>query len=420
MFNLMKRLFPIHRSITGDGVRQTLNIIKELIPINIIEVPSGTKVFDWEVPEEWCIDNAYVLDSNGTKVIDMAESNLHVVGYSAPFHGKVSLEELKQHVFTLPDNPEWIPYVTSYYNRAWGLCMRHNDLVVLKEGEYDVHISSSFKSGSLTYADLVIKGDSDKEILFSTNICHPSMANNELSGPVILTRLASELLKRKERRYTYRFVFVPETIGAITYISKHIDSLKKNVIAGYTVVCAGDPGNFSYLKSKKEDSLVNRSTQHVLNNSGCEYNLYDFLTRGSDERQYSWPGVDIDVGSLMRTKYFLYPEYHTSADDLTFVTEQALEESFEMYLKCIDVFEKNFTYANTTICEPQLGKRNLYYPSASTRQTVNFVRDPKNILAYSDGQTDIISIADKIGISVHDADIIANKFVECGLLLKRD
>lgn len=418
MFNLMTKLFPIHRSITGNGVRETLKIIQDIIPITIHEIESGTKVFDWEIPEEWNIRSASVKDCNGNTIVDIAENNLHVVSYSVPFDGTVSLEELSKHIYTLPENPEWIPYITSYYNRTWGFCMRHKDFTALKDVEYSVNIDSDLKKGSLTYADLVIPGKSRKEILFTTNICHPSMANNELSGPVVMTYLAKKLLEM-DLEYTYRFVFVPETIGAITYIHENLDILKSNVIAGYTVVCVGDSGKFSYLKSRTEDSIVNRVTQHILRHTvgPNNYNLYDFCMRGSDERQYNYPGIDIEIGSLMKTLYAFYPEYHTSADDLTFVSPHSLKESLDMYLRCIKAFEHNHTYANTTLCEPQLGKRNMY-PLISTKESIKFVRNTKNVLALSDGKTDLISIADRMGVCILDIIDVTNQLVENELLVR--
>ena len=262
MYNLMERLFPICRSITGAGVRKTLNILSEYIPINIIEVPSGTKVFDWDIPDEWNISDAYVENSDGKKVIDFKDNNLHVVGYSEPFNGKINLEELENHLYSLPDQPDLIPYVTSYYQRHWGFCVSENQRKQLNKGVYYVKIDSTLDSGSLTYADLVIKGRSQKEILFSTYICHPSLANNELSGPVVAAFLAKYLLEKKNNYYTYRFVFAPETIGAILYLSTHLEYLKKNVIAGYVLTCIGDSGPFSYLQSRKEKEWRHASSEN--------------------------------------------------------------------------------------------------------------------------------------------------------------
>lgn len=396
MYKLVKRLFPICRSITGNGVRKTLNIIQEKIPITQKEITSGTKVFDWTVPDEWNIKDAYVKDEKGNRIIDFKKSNLHIVGYSIPFRGKLSLKELKEHLYTLPEQPEVIPYITSYYKRRWGFCLTHNFYKKLKKGIYEVNIDSTLQPGSLTYGELIIKGKTDEEILISTYICHSSLANNELSGPVISTYLAKYLLNRKEKpRYTYRIIFIPETIGSISYLSLHKDHLKKNVIGGYVVTCIGDPGPFSYLQTRQENTLIDRVTIHALKNSEKEYKIYNFLERGSDERQYNSPGVDLPIGSLMRTKYGRYPEYHTSADNLDFITSKALFESLEMYKLCIDILEKNFKYVTTIPCEPQLGKRGLY-PTLSTKKSGKSVRDMMNLLAYCDGKNELLYIAEKI------------------------
>ena len=399
MYDLMERLFPICRSITGNGVRQTLRIIKEHIPLDIKEIKSGTKVFDWEIPEEWNIKDAYVKDSTGKRIIDFNKSNLHVVSYSTPFEGILNLNDLKKNLYTLPDQPDLIPYVTSYYKKRWGFCITQNQYEELEDIEYDVKIDSSLEPGSLTYADLVIPGESEQEILLSTYICHPSMANNELSGPVVATFLAKYLLEKKNNYYTYRFVFVPETIGAVAYISHHLNHLKRNVIAGYVITCIGDKGSFSYLKSKNGEELVDRVTMHLLNHSGEKFKIYDFLSRGSDERQYCSPGVDLPVGSLMRTKYHEYPEYHTSGDNLSIIEPDELLKSLEMYKKCLKSLDNNRTYKTIVNCEPQLGKRNLY-PTISKKGSTENVKNMMNLLAFCDGQNDLLSIAERINVSI--------------------
>jgi len=415
MYNLMERLFPICRSITGDGVRETLNILKEFIPIDIKEVPSGTKVFDWEIPNEWNIIDAYIKDETGKRVIDFNKSNLHVVNYSIPFEGKLTLNELKKHLYTLPDQPDLIPYVTSYYEKRWGFCLTQNQYDALEDTVYEVKIDATLKPGSLTYADVVIPGESEKEILLSTYICHPSMANNELSGPVVSTYLAKYFFEKGDNYYTYRFVFVPETIGVITYLSNHLDDLKKHVIAGYVITCIGDSGPFSYLQSRQEDTLVDRATIHVLKNSGSEYNLYNYLSRGSDERQYCAPGVDLPVGSLMRTKYYEYPEYHTSGDNLDIIEPNELLRSFEMYKKCVKAIEMNRIYKTTVKGEPQLGKRGLY-PTIGTKTANLNVNSMMNLLAYCDGQNDLLWIAEKINEPVSILMPIIKVLIEKGLL----
>ena len=396
MYSLAERLFPICRSITGNGVRKTLSIIQEKIPIIQKEIASGTKVFDWTVPDEWNIKDAYVKDEKGNRIIDFRKSNLHIVGYSIPFKGKLSLKELKEHLYTLPEQPEVIPYVTSYYKKRWGFCLAHNFYKKLKKGIYEVNIDSTLQPGFLTYGELIIKGKTDKEILISTYICHPSLANNELSGPVVSTYLAKYLLNRKEKtRYTYRIIFIPETIGSISYLSLYKGYLKKNVVGGYVITCIGDPGLFSYLQTRQENTLIDRVTIHALKHSEKDYKIYNYLERGSDERQYNSPGIDLPIGSLMRTKYRRYPEYHTSADNLNFITPKALFESLEMYKLCIKILEKNFKYITTMPCEPQLEKRGLY-PTLSIKTSGNSVRDMMDILAYCDGKNDLLNIAEKI------------------------
>ncbi len=391
----MERLFPICRSITGNGVRETLKILREYIPIKNVEITTGTKVLDWEIPNEWNINDAYIKTSNGDKIVDFKKNNLHVLGYSEPFEGKVKLEELKNHIYTLSDQPDLIPYITSYYQRRWGFCLSEDQFKTLKNGMYEIKIDSTLEPGNLTYADLIIKGKSKKEILISTYICHPSLANNELSGPVISTFLAKYLLENNDNYYSYRFVFAPETIGTITYLSKHLEDLKRNVIAGYVLTCIGDSGPFSYLQSRKENTLVDRVTMHVLKHTEKEYKLYDYLARGSDERQYCSPGIDLPVGSLMRTKYGEYPEYHTSGDNMDIISSDELDKSLEKLKLCIDIIEKNRIYRSTVLGEPQLGKRGLY-PTISTKTSSLNVKTMMNILAFCDGHHDLLWIAEKI------------------------
>lgn len=417
MYSLIEELFPICRSITGNGVRQTLNILQRVIPIYVVEVPSGTQVFDWTVPQEWNIKGAFIKDSEGGTIVDFADSNLHVVGYSEPVDKKMSLVDLKDHIISLPEHPDWIPYATSYYERTWGFCIQHNKFKDLKDDLYHVKIDSNFTMGSLTYGEFIIKGETDKEILISANICHPSMANNELSGPVLISYLAKYLQTLKHKRFTYRFVFVPETIGSITYIYNNLDKLRENVIAGYTVSCVGDDGDFSYLKSKDDDSLTNRITLHVLRHSEETFRTHEYTERGSDERQYGFPGVNLPIGSLMRTRYYDYDEYHTSADNLDFISQDALFKSLEKYKLCIEAFECNIKYVATTICEPQLGKLGLY-PSLSDRNSILYVKDMKNIIAYSDGKHDLLEISNRINKPIWEIASIARTLEDKGVIRK--
>jgi len=396
MYELLERLFPITRSITGNGVRETFSIIQEHIPLIQHEVPSGTKAFDWIVPDEWNIRDAYIMDDDGNRVVDYQQSNLHIVSYSVPFEGTLTLDELKKHLFTLPEQPDLIPYVTSYYERRWGFCMAHNKMNELKDGNYHIKIDSSLEPGSMTYGEFVVKGKSEKEILFSTYVCHPSMANDELSGPVIATFFAKSLMDRAgSTKYTYRFLFLPETIGAITYISKNFDRLKNIVFGGYVITCIGDSGKFSYLKTRAGNTISDRVAMHVLKHITHDYNLYEFLDRGSDERQYNAPGVDLPIGSIMRSKHRTYPEYHTSADNLDFVSPMALNESLSMVERLIETFEINNIYICIKSCEPQLGKYGLYN-NISKKDMIGQNRLIKDVLAYCDGQHDLLAVAEVI------------------------
>jgi len=395
MSALMSELFPICRSITGDGSIQSLEIIRRHIPLTIHEVASGTKCFDWTVPDEWNIRDAYIMDKNGKRVIDFKENNLHVLGYSEPFEGTLTLDQLKPHLYTRPDLPEAIPYMTSYYARRWGFCLSHRQFEALKPGKYRIKIDSTLEPGSMTYGELLIPGESEREILLSTYICHPSMANNELSGPVVTTFLTRHILHRKNRRYSYRILFLPETIGSIYYLSRHLEELKKKIVAGYVVTCVGGPGQITYLKSRAETSLVDKVTEHVLKHQHEPYRILDYTRRASDERQYCAPGIDLPVGSLMKTRYFDYPEYHTSLDNLDFVTGEQLEGSFWLYIDCLTAMEKNCYFQGTILCEPNLGKRGLYPTLGAHHQISEKIDAMQALLSYSDGNHDLVDIAEK-------------------------
>jgi len=418
MHALMAELFPICRSLTGDGVRQTLARLSEVVPYQVHEVPSGSQVFDWVVPDEWNIRDAYVMDQSGRRVIDFQASNLHVVGYSEPFAGVLTREQLLPHLYSRADLPDAIPYLTSYYSRRWGFCLSQRQLEALGPGPFQVKIDSTLAPGSLTYADLLIPGDSEHEILLSSYCCHPSMANNELSGPVLTTFLAKSIMDRPKRRYSYRIVVVPETIGAITYISRHLQTLKDNVAAGYVLTCVGGPSGPTYGLSRQGNSLADRVALNTLAHCGEDYRVLPWIERASDERQYGAPGVDLPVGSLMRSRYFDYPEYHTSLDDLSLVTPAQMAASFALYNEMIDALEANRTWRVTTLCEPQLGKRGLY-PSLGGQHDINkqmFVMNA--LIGYCDGSRDLVAIADLHNRPVRDFVEAVALLAENGLLLE--
>ena len=397
-YQLLERLFPINRSITGQGVEQSLEIIKTLLPaLRILKIPSGTQCFDWVVPEEWHARNAFLEDDSGERIFDFKENNLHLVGYSTPIDTILPLEELQEHLYSLEELPDAIPYVTSYYKKRWGFCLSDRQRKALKPGNYHAVIDSSFKKGSLTYGELIIPGDKEQEVLLSTYICHPSLANDNLSGPVVLTFLAEWLSSLPSRKYTYRIVYTPETIGAISYLHKNLEQLKKRVIAGFIFTCLGDERTWSYLPSRNGNTLSDRVAKYVLNKFVPTYTTYSFLDRGSDERQYCSPGVDLPIASIMRSKYGTYPEYHTSLDNLGFVTDEGLNQSLELYKNVIGIIEKNATYKTTCLCEPQLGKRGLY-PTISTKKTMGTTKDLMNLIAYADGSRDLLSIAEHIQV----------------------
>lgn len=418
MYSLVKELFPICRSITGDGVRKTLRIIQREIPeLKIFEVPTGTKVFDWIVPKEWNIKGGYIETLEGKKVIDFADTNLHVMGYSLPIDKIVSREELLEMCYTIPEQPDYIPYVTSYYKERSGFCLSEKQKQALTEDTYHVVIDSTLENGSLTYGELLIPGNSKDEIFLSTYVCHPSMANNELSGPAVTVELAKYILANKDRRYSYRIIFIPETIGSITYLSKNLDYLQKHVIAGYNISCVGDDRTYSYVESPYADTLADRVAQNVLNFHYPEYKRYSFLHRGSDERQYCSPLVHLPLCAICRSKYEEYPEYHTSADNLNLVSPNGLYGAFEVYRKCIDLLENNYMYIVTTPCEPQLGKRGLY-PTLSRRGSINETRSMTAFIAYADGKHDLVDISNRINVPIDRLLPIIKKLLDNGLIRK--
>lgn len=412
-----KKLWPINRSLTGDGVRQTLKLIQNEVPeLNIFEVSSGTPVFDWVIPKEWRIEDAYIITPSGKKICDFKKNNLHLVGYSIPISLKLNLTELKKHLYTIQSQPNAIPYITSYYQERWGFCLTHDEKMSLEEGEYEVYIDSQLFNGHLTYGEILIKGESSKEIFISTYVCHPSMANNELSGPCVTTFLAKKIKDINGLKYSYRIVFIPETIGSITYLSKNIEYLKNSVIAGFNVSCVGDDRDYSYLPSRKGNTLSDKVAKHILKHIAPDFKVYNWGNRGSDERQYCAPGVDLPVASIMRTKYGMYDEYHTSLDDLTHVvTPEGLDGGFNALWKAIEALENNSFPKSTVLCEPQLGKRGLY-PTLSTKGSDAQVKTMMNLITWSDGSRSLVDIAELCDVPIWDLYPIVQKLVDHGLL----
>jgi len=417
LYNLAEKLWPLNRSLTGEGVRETLSIIKnEISALNIYEVPTGTKAFDWTVPKEWVVREAYIITPTGAKICDFSESNLHLVGYSIPCKRKIKLAELQKHLYSIPEQPNAIPYITSYYKPEWGFCLTHDTRQSLPEGEYEVVIDSEHIDGSLTYGELIIEGESKKEVFFSTYICHPSMANNELSGPVVTTFLARKLLASKNLKYTYRIIFIPETIGSIVYLSKNIEYLKEHIIAGFNVSCVGDDRSYSYLPSRNGNTLSDVTAKHVLKFIDPDYVTYTWRERGSDERQYCAPGVDLPVSSIMRTKYGAYAEYHTSLDDLiNVVTPTGLAGGLNALWQAVQVLENNVYPKVTVLCEPQLGDRGLY-PTTSSKKTAEQVQLLLDLITWSDGSKSLLEIADLCDVSFWDVHPILNDLLNHGLI----
>lgn len=404
IYSLITELFPITRSITGEGVRQSLDIIKTHLPEMKIEaIPSGEKVLDWDVPNEWNIREAWIKDPDGKKIVDFRQNNLHVMGYSMPVSGTMTLDELKTRLYTLPDHPDFIPYRTSYYKPDWGFCITQNLLDTLKPGNYEVLIDSDIKPGFLNYGELYLPGETDQEFLLSCYICHPSMANDSLSGVGLLTEIA-KVLKQKNNYYSYRFLFIPETIGSITWLAKNRNKVEK-IKFGLVATCLGDPGSFTYKKSRQGIAEIDQIAEYVLKNSGYPFITEDFFPLGSDERQFCSPGFNLPVGSLMRSRYWKFKEYHTSADNLDFITPKALGETFSIYLRVIEIAEKNFKYENLKPHgEPALGKRGIYRNERILADFQDIQQAYLWILNFSDENHDLLDIAEKSGLSF---DVIA-------------
>ncbi len=419
IYQLAEKLFPICRSITGNGVRETLKKLSEHYPIHIEEVPSGSQVFDWTVPKEWNIKDAYIETLSGKKVIEFQNSNLHVMGYSEAVDKIVSKEELFKVIYTEPSQPNAIPYVTSYYKKRYGFCMTEEQKRYLTEEQYHIVIDSKFSDGSLTYGEIIIHGETEQEIFLSTYICHPSMANNELSGPCVTIYLADQIAKMKHRRYTYRIVFLPETIGSLTYLSKHYKEMKKYIVAGFNISCVGDNRTYSYIPSRYGNTLADKVAQNILGFHYPSYQKYTYLQRGSDERQYCAPGIDLPVCVICRSKFGEYPEYHTSLDNMQLISPEGLQGAYEVFLKIILALEYNYFYKIICLGEPQLGKRGLY-PTISKKGSYDQIKAMVDFIAYADGKNDLIDISNLIHVPVEILIEIIEQLYQNGLLSKED
>ncbi|MBU1083868.1 MAG: DUF4910 domain-containing protein [Candidatus Omnitrophota bacterium] len=421
MYELIGRLYPICRSITGEGVRDTLEIIREHIPLEVHEVPTGTRVFDWTVPEEWNIRDAYIKNSKGEKIVDFRKTNLHVLGYSVPVRGKFSLEELREHIFTSPEHPDRIPYRTSYYNRNWGFCMSHVRYEQLEEDTYEVVIDSELKKGSLTYGEMYIKGACEEEVLFTCYTCHPSMCNDNLSGIALLTLLAKKL-SGIDLKYSYRFLFIPETIGAVTWLCLNENNVSR-IKCGLGAYCLGDRGGLTYKRSRSGDAIIDRIAEKVLGDSGQPHRIIDFNPAyGSDERQFCSPGFDLPVGSLTRSPSHVFDEYHSSADNLDAVSAEHLADSMEKYIEIVSVIENDGKYESLNPkCEPQLGKRGLYSKIGSKYSKTENEADEMAmlwVLNMSDGTYSVLDIAVRSGMTFREIKSAADILSRNGLLRK--
>mgnify|MGYP001558258643 CR=1 FL=1 len=396
MHQLIQELYPVCRSITGNGFRETLQHVQRHVPMSVSEVPTGTRVFDWTVPKEWNIREAYIRSTTGRTVIDFRNSNLHVVNYSTPVKRRMALRELQDHLFSLPDHPEWIPYRTSYYKENWGFCLSHKQLSELQEGEYDVVIDSTLAEGHLTYGECYLKGEQEDEILISCHACHPSLCNDNLSGIAVATFLAKWLCAQP-LKYSCRILFIPATIGSIAWLAKNQGRVSR-IKHGFVLTGVGDAGPLTYKKSRNGSAEVDRAFCHVLRHAGHQHTIVDFTPYGYDERQYCSPGFDLPVGCLMRTPHGQYPEYHTSADNLEFVKPESLAGSLSLCKDAMDVLQHNGTYVNTNpFCEVQLGRRGLYRAIGGQAGEHLSELGLLWILNLSDGRHSLLDIAERSG-----------------------
>jgi aminopeptidase-like protein len=414
LYRFASELYPICRSITGDGIRQTLALIQERIPLQTVDVPSGTPVFDWTVPKEWNIRDGYIKDASGKRVVDFRQCNLHVLNYSTPVRATVPLSDLRPHLFTLPEHPNWIPYRTSYYKEDWGFCLPHNQLLALADGDYEVCIDSTLEDGHLTYGEYCVPGRSNDEVLISCHACHPSLANDNLSGVSVATFLA-QLLSGRVLRYSYRFLFIPGTIGAITWLARNRETAER-IRHGLVLTGIGDAGGFHYKKSRRGDAEIDRAAAHILGHHSKSGEILEFSPYGYDERQYCSPGFNLPVGCLMRSVWGTFPEYHTSADNLDFIRPESLGESLRVCAGIVDVLEGNRRYRNLSpYCEPQLGRRNLYRPigGSSIGEAINA---RLWVLNFSDGEHSLLDIAERSGLPFSAISEAAELLSQAGLL----
>jgi aminopeptidase-like protein len=416
LYQFASELYPICRSITGNGIRQTLRMIQRRIPLEIFEVPSGTSVFDWTVPKEWNIRDAYLKDASGRRIVDFQKSNLHVLQYSAPIHATLPFGEIKPHLFSIPAYPDWIPYRTSYYKEDWGFCLSHNQLLSLRDGEYEVCIDSALSDGSLSYGECLLRGQSSDEILISCHACHPSLANDNLSGLTIATALAQVLADSgRHLRYSYRFLFIPGTIGAITWLARNREAVR-HIRHGLVLTGIGDNGPFHYKKSRGGNAEIDRAAAHVLRHDAEASEVLEFSPYGYDERQYCSPGFNLPVGCLMRSVWGSYPQYHTSADNLDFIRPSQLAESLRICIAIVRVLEENQRYINLSpYCEPQLGKRNLYRSTGG--EAIGTQMNARLwVLNLSDGNHSLLDIAERSGLPFGSIREAADLLVEGKLL----
>jgi aminopeptidase-like protein len=416
MHRLATELYPICRSITGNGVRETLAILRREVPMEIHEVPSGTPVFDWTVPREWNIRDAYIKNLAGERVVDFKKSNLHVVSYSVPINRRMPLAELKSHLHTLPDHPDWVPYRTSYYNETWGFSLSHRLLQSLPDGEYDVCIDSTLQDGHLTYGEYLLPGTTPEEVLISCHVCHPSLCNDNLSGMTVATELARWVTALPARRYSYRFLFIPGTIGSITWLARNEKNAQR-IRHGLVITCVGDGGRFTYKRSRRGNAEIDHVVEHVLKHSGQPYAVEDFFPFGYDERQYCSPGFNLPVGCLMRSPHGTFPEYHTSADNLEFIRPAFLEGTLRRYIKSIEVLEGNATYVNLNPkCEPQLGRRGLYSAFGTKPEHKLNQMAVLWVLNMSDGSHSLLDIANRAQMPFKEVRLAADALIDCALL----